>query len=95
MFEKFTEKAIEAVKQAQICAIELNHEKIYPEHLLLALLNDPNNIIVKTFSVYKIEINQIKQEIENLLNKRAVIKLNYFIVILVRSILALIIKLNT
>ncbi len=74
MFEKFTEKAINAVKNAQISAIELNHEKIYPEHLLLALLNDSNNIIVKTFSVYKIEINTIKQEIEKLLNKRAVVK---------------------
>ncbi len=74
MFEKFTEKAIDAVKSAQIYAIELNHEKIYPEHLLLALLNDPNSIIVKTFAVYKIEINQLKQEIEKILNKRAVVK---------------------
>ncbi len=80
MFEKFTEKAIDAVKQAQIYAIELNHEKIYPEHLLLALLNDPNNIIVKTFSVYKIGTEQIKKEIEDLLNKRAVVKPVEFVV---------------
>ena len=74
MFEKFTEKAIDAVKSAQIYAIEMNHEKIYPEHLLLALLDDPNSIIVKTFSVYKIEINQLKKAIENILNNRAVVK---------------------
>ncbi len=74
MFEKFTEKAIDAVKKAQIYAIEHNHEKIYPEHLLLALLNDTNSIIVKTFSIYKIEITELKKEIENLLNKRAVIR---------------------
>ncbi|MBQ9245401.1 hypothetical protein IJ182_03940 [bacterium] len=74
MFEKFTEKAIDAVKSAQICAIEMNHEKIYPEHLLLALLNDTNSIIVKTFSVYKIEISDLKNEIEQILNKRAVVK---------------------
>ena len=80
LFEKFTEKAVEAVKAAQICAIELNHEKIYPEHLLLALLNDPNNIIVKTFSVYKIEINELKKEIEIILNKRAVVKPVEFVV---------------
>ena len=80
MFEKFTEKAIEAVKSAQICAIELNHEKIYPEHLLLALLNDPNSIIVKTFSVYKIGIDELKKEIEALLNKRAIIKPVEFVV---------------
>ena len=58
VFEKFTEKAIEVVKSAQKYAIEFNHEKIYPEHLLLALLNDPNSIIVKTFS--KINRNLIK-----------------------------------
>ncbi len=74
MFEKFTEKAIEIVKSAQIYAIELNHEKIYPEHLLLALLNDSNSIIVKTFAIYKIEINDLKKDIEKLLNKRAVIR---------------------
>ena len=49
MFEKFTEKAVEVVKSAQILAIEYNHEKIYPEHLLLALLNDTNSIEFKNF----------------------------------------------
>ncbi len=73
MFEKFTEKAIDIVKSAQICAIELNHEKIYPEHLLIALLSNNNSIIVKTFSVYKVEINELKNDIKELLNKRAVI----------------------
>ena len=80
MFEKFTEKAVEVVKSAQILAIEYNHEKIYPEHLLLALLNDTNSIIVKTFSIYKIEIGELKKEIEILLNKRAVIRPAEFVV---------------
>ena len=74
MFEKFTEKAIDAVKSAQIYAIELNHEKIYPEHLLLALLNDTNSLIVKTFTINKINIDELKNDIKTLLNKRAVIK---------------------
>lgn len=80
LFEKFTEKAIDVVKTAQIYAIELNHEKIYPEHLLLALLNDSNSIIVKTFSIYKIQINDLKKEIQQLLNQRAVIKPVEFVV---------------
>ncbi len=80
LFEKFTEKAIEAVKTAQIYAIEFNHEKIYPEHLLLALLNDSNSIIVKTFSVYKIKIEDLKKEIIDLLNSRAVVKPVEFVV---------------
>ncbi len=73
MFEKFTEKAIDIVKAAQICAIELNHEKIYPEHLFLALLNDSNGIIVKTFSIYKIETEKLKEEVIRILNKRAIV----------------------
>ena len=80
MFEKFTEKAIEAVKSAQIYAIELNHEKIYPEHLLLALLNDSNSVIVKTFAIHKIKIDELKKDIEVLLNKRAVVKPVEFVV---------------
>ncbi|MBQ4124158.1 hypothetical protein IJD44_10645 [bacterium] len=80
MFEKFTEKAIDAVKSAQIYAIEYNHEKIYPEHLLLALLNDSNSIIVKTFSIYKIQIEDLRNEIEIILNKRAVVKPVEFVV---------------
>ncbi len=80
MFEKFTEKAIDIVKAAQIYAIEYNHEKIYPEHLLLALLNDTNSIIVKMFSIYKIDIIEIKNEIENILNKRAIVKPVEFVV---------------
>ena len=74
MFEKFTEKAIDAVKSAQIYAIEYNHEKIYPEHLLLAILNDTNSLIVKAFSIHKIKIEELRQEIVNILNQRAVVK---------------------
>lgn len=74
MFEKFTEKAIDAVKTAQIYAIEFNHEKIYPEHLLLSLLNDSNSLIVKTFSIHKVKIDELKKDIEALLNKRAVVR---------------------
>lgn len=74
MFEKFTEKAIEVVKSAQIYAIEYNHEKIYPEHLLLAILNDSSSIVVKIFSIQKIQIDELKKEIKEILNKRAVVK---------------------
>lgn len=74
MFEKFTEKAIDAVKSAQIYAIEFNHEKIYPEHLLLSLLNDSGSLIVKTFSIYKINVEDLKKDIKCLLNKRAVVR---------------------
>ena len=79
MFEKFTEKAIDIVKSAQIYAIENNQEKIYPEHLLLALLDDNSSIIVKTFSVYKIEISEIKEEIKKLLKQKSTDKVVEFV----------------
>ena len=80
MFEKFTEKAIDVVKSAQKYAIEYNHEKIYPEHLLLALLNDTNSLIVKSLSIHKIQVSELKNEIETLLNSRAVVKPVEFVV---------------
>ena len=80
LFEKFTEKAIDIVKSAQIYAIEFNHEKIYPEHLMLALLNDNNSIVVKTFSVYKVNTEELKKDIITLLNKRAVVKPVEFVI---------------
>lgn len=80
LFEKFTEKAIDIVKSAQKYAIEYNHEKIYPEHLLLAILNDTNSIIVKTFSIYKIDTEELKKDIEKILHKRAVVKPVEFVV---------------
>ena len=80
LFEKFTEKAIDIVKSAQKYAIEYNHEKIYPEHLLLAILNDTNSIIVKTFSIYKINTEELKKDIEKILHKRAVVKPVEFVV---------------
>ncbi len=80
LFEKFTEKAIEVVKLAQIKAIEYNHEKIYPEHLMLAMLDDTNSIIYKTLTIYKIEINALKNSIRNILEKRAKIKPAEFVV---------------
>ncbi len=79
LFEKFTEKAIDIVKSAQIYAIENNQEKIYPEHLLLALLDDNSSIIVKTFSVYKIEISEIKEEIKKLLKQKSTDKVVEFV----------------
>lgn len=61
MFEKFTEKAIEVVKASQISAIELNHEKIYPEHLLIGLSYLKNGMIGKFMSMYKISPELIKE----------------------------------
>jgi ATP-dependent Clp protease ATP-binding subunit ClpB len=43
-FDKFTEKAQEAIMEAQLLAREHHHNQIEAEHLLLALLNQENGI---------------------------------------------------
>src|SRR5258708_3041793 len=42
--DKFTQKAQEAVLEAQRLAGEYNHTQIEPEHLLLALLRQPDGV---------------------------------------------------
>ena len=81
MFEKFTEKAIEVVKSAQITAIELNHEKVYPEHIVLALLDsNSSGIVKKLFTMHKINSEDLRNEIETTIHKRSSHTLNEYIV---------------
>ncbi len=43
--DKFTQKAQEAILQAQTLAGDLNHQTIEPAHLLLALLVQPDGVV--------------------------------------------------
>lgn len=71
MFEKFTEKAVEVVKASQIAAIELNHEKIYPEHLLVGLGNQKSGMVTKVFSIANLTLDSLKEAIrESLISKQ-------------------------
>ena len=70
MFQKFTEKAITAVKDAQISAIELGHNKIYPEHLLWALSKKTTELGAKILKMNHASPDNIKEAIiETLKNK--------------------------
>ena len=80
MFEKFTEKAVEVVKASQIAAIESNHEKIYPEHLLIGLANQKSGMVTKLFSVYKLTLEDLKKAIENKLTEKQTAKPIEFVV---------------
>ena len=63
MFQKFTEKAITAVKDAQISAIELGHNKIYPEHLLWALSKKTTELGSKILKMNHASPDNIKDAI--------------------------------
>lgn len=63
MFEKFTEKAINAVAEAQKIAQEMNSEYILSEHLLLALVKEAKGIPLKIFKNYNITYEALFDEI--------------------------------
>lgn len=64
MFEKFTEKAINVVTEAQEQAKLLKNVYVQPEHLLLAIVKQAKGVSLKLFRTYGITYDGIKKEIE-------------------------------
>ena len=67
MFEKFTEKAVNVVAEAQKIAQEMNSEYILSEHLLLALVKEAKGIPLKIFKNYNITYDDLYDEINKTL----------------------------
>ena len=65
MFERFTEKAVNAVSEAQRFAKELKSLEIYPEHLLLALVSEAKGVSLKLFRMYNVTFDKMQDEIVN------------------------------
>ena len=63
MFEKFTEKAINAVAEAQRIAEEMQSEYILSEHLLIALAKEAKGVSLKIFKMYNISYENLYEEI--------------------------------
>ena len=49
-FENFTERARGFVQAAQTIALRENHQQFVPEHLLKALLDDPEGLSASSIS---------------------------------------------
>lgn len=64
MFEKFTEKAINTVTDAQEQAKAMNHVRVQPEHLLLALVNNSKGISLKLFKMSGVTFDEVKKAVE-------------------------------
>ncbi len=67
---KFTTRSQQALQSAFILADELNHQEISELHLLKALLQQENGIIVPLLTGLDIPISEMKSEIETLLGRR-------------------------
>ncbi|MFA7658992.1 MAG: Clp protease N-terminal domain-containing protein [Candidatus Gastranaerophilaceae bacterium] len=65
MFEKFTEKAINAITEAQNQAKLINNACVQPEHLLLAIVKQSKGIPLKLFRMYGIKFEEIQKAVEN------------------------------
>ena len=68
-FEKFTIKVQEAIQSAQSLAEGMGNQQIEPEHLLTALLNQPDNIITPLLQKLGVNPNQVKGTVKGLLDK--------------------------
>lgn len=63
MFEKFTEKAINAVTEAQNQASLMDNAFIQPEHLLLAIAKEAKGISHKIFRAQNITFDELKEAV--------------------------------
>lgn len=68
MFEKFTEKAINVIVEAQNIAIYDHSDKVLAEHLLLALIKETKGFCAKIFKTYNITYERLAEEIYLSLN---------------------------
>ena len=69
MFERFTEKAINAVSEAQRLAKEFKSSEVCPEHLLLGLVNEAKGVSLKLFRMYNVTPETLQEEVRNKMKK--------------------------
>ncbi len=69
-FDRFTEKAQEALLGAQTLARESNHSQIDADHLLLALLAQPDGIPAAVLSRIGANVGQLRAKLEQGLSRR-------------------------
>lgn len=68
-FDKFTIKVQEGLQSAQSMAQGMGHQQIEPEHLVTALLNQPDNIILPILQKMGINPNQVKSNLKSQLDR--------------------------
>lgn len=69
MFEKFTEKAIDVVTEAQNIAKSHNSTSVMPEDILLALVKEAKGISLKIFKEYNIDFESLERELNQTANE--------------------------
>ncbi len=62
MFERFTERAVNVVSEAQRLAKESSCSEVAPEHLLIALVNEAKGVSLKLFRMYGVTSEETQKE---------------------------------
>ncbi len=73
-FNKLTEKSREAVHAAQALALRCQHTEVDVEHLLVALLEQPEGLIPRLLSKMDLNLNGLKAEVLRELDKKPQVK---------------------
>jgi ATP-dependent Clp protease ATP-binding subunit ClpC len=68
-FEQFTEKAKEAIALAQDILVEYHHNQLDVEHLLLALLRQPEGLVPQILSRCNVAPEVVRRELEEALQR--------------------------
>ena len=68
---KYTEKAQEAISVAQKLAEERNNTQLETEHLLLALVDQKDGVVLQILDKLGVDHTQMKRQLENELEKLA------------------------
>ncbi len=66
-FERFTERAQEALARAQQILQELRHNQLDVEHLLLALLDQPDGLTVQILERLGVDVDALRQRVQEAL----------------------------
>lgn len=65
MLERFTEKAVNVISEAQKFAKELKSLEVCPEHLLLAIVSEAKGVSLKLFRMYNVSFDLVQKEVAN------------------------------
>src|SRR6266851_9626302 len=67
-YDKFTQKAQEAMQEAQSLAGKNQHQAIHPVHLLLALANEKEGVVRPVLEKCGVQPAALLQDVERALN---------------------------
>ena len=66
---KFTQKSIEAISEAQSIAVEYQNQAVAPEHLLCALLRQENGLVANLLAKMNVNASSLAANVENEIEK--------------------------